>query len=258
MKKSPTYFQGSSGLNILSTVLIFALVGLLAAGFIRLYQSHHEPEVDSNFESLAYSPYFSWLFFSHHTRDLGFFPFTSPIISTSYEVVAPLFTPHSTLIKVTRGDINGSDSFTLQYQGNEEGNIFNCQGTPLTANQQTESYYYINEHQDLVCSTRNPEAALEKAYPVMKNVETMVVRLGEDLDNDGLVNRYITVGTATPAYDKVINMRVSLLLRTNEISESLTPNQYYNLDGEEKGPYPDLYVRKVLTTTVPLKSKTGP
>ncbi|MGE3319037.1 MAG: PilW family protein [Candidatus Berkiella sp.] len=258
MNKSRVFQRGSSGLNLLSTLLLFALIGLLAAGFIRLYEHHHDSQVDSNFESLSYNPYFSWLFFSHHTRDLGFSLFTKPIVNTSYEVVAPLFTPHSALLKVTRGDINGSDSFILQYQGNEQGNIFNCQGTPLTANQQTESYYYINEHQDLVCATRNQEASLEKAYPVMKNVEAMVIRLGEDLDNDGLVNRYIVAGSPAITYDKILNMRVSLLLRTNEISESLTPHQYYNLDGEEKGPYLDLYVRKVLTTTVPLKRKTDP
>lgn len=258
MRKRPTYQQGSSGYHFISTLLLFALIGLLAAGFIRLYQHHHEPLVDSNFESMGYNPYFSWLFFTRNTRELGFYPFPSSIVDTPYEVVAPLFTPRATLLKVTSGDTHGSDSFTLQYQGNEEGNIFNCQGTPLTANQQTESYYYINEHQDLVCATRHQEASLEKAYPVMKNVETMVIRLGEDLDNDGLVNRYIAAGSPALSYDKVINMRVSLLLRTNEISERLTPNQYYNLDGEEKGPYPDLYVRKVLTTTVPIKKRTDP
>lgn len=248
----------TNGFSIVSVLLLLALTGFLMAGFIRLYQNNQQPLVDTNFNALGYSPLFSWVFFNNHTRELGFYPFVSFIGNAPYEAVVPLFTPRSTLLKVTNGNINGSDTFTLQYQGNEQGNVFNCQGTPLTAIQQTESFYYIDENKDLVCATRNQESALEKAYPVMRNVETMVIRLGEDLDNDGLVNRYIPPNSPLMSYDKVINMRVSLLLRTNETSPRLTPNQYYNLDGEEKGPYPDLYVRKVLTTTVPLKKRTEP
>ena len=256
--KQTNELKRTNGFSIVSILMLIALVSMLFAGFLRLYQHSDKPLAESNFNSLSYNPYFSWVFFNSHTNELGFYPFDSPVINKSYDAVAPLFTPRATLIKVTDGNVNGSDTFTLQYQGNEAGNIFNCQGTPLMANQQTESFYYINEQQNLVCATRNQEAALEKAYPVMEDVESMVVRLGEDLDNDGLVNRYVEANTPSLSYEKVVSLRVSLLLRTNQISNRLTPNQYYNLDGEEKGPFTDHYVRKVLTTTVPLKKRTEP
>ena len=246
------------GFSIVSILMLIALASMLFAGFIRLYLQNSKPQAEMNFNSLSYNPYFSWLFFNSHTNELGFYPFDSPVIKKPFEAVAPLFTPHATLVKVTDASVNGSDTFTLQYQGNETGNIFNCQGTPLMANQQTESFYYINEQHNLVCATRNQDAALEKAYPVMRDVESMVIRLGEDLDNDGLVNRYVEANAPSVSYDKIVSLRVSLLLRTNEISTRLTPNQYYNLDGEEKGPFTDYYVRKVLTTTVPIKKRTEP
>ena len=248
----------TNGFSIVSILMLVALASMLFAGFVRLYQHHDKPQAETNFNALSYNPYFSWVFFNSHTNELGFYPFASPVIKKSYDAVAPLFTPRSTLIKVTDTNVNGSDTFTLQYQGNDSGNVFNCQGTPLTANQETESFYYINEQHNLVCATRNQGSALEKAYLVMKNVESMVIRLGEDLDNDGLVNRYVEADSPSLSYDKVVSLRVSLLLRTNEISDRLTPNQYYNLDGEEKGPFTDNYVRKVLTTTVPLKKRTDP
>jgi hypothetical protein len=245
-----------NGFSIVSTLLLIAVASLLFAGYIRLYLNSKESLTEANFNNISYSPYFSWLFFNNHTHELGFYPFDSAVINKPFEGIAPLFAPRSKLIKVTDGNINGSDTFTLQYEGNNAGNVFNCQGTPLMANQQTESFYYINDEHDLVCSTRNQESSLEKAYPVMKNVESMIIRLGEDLDNDGLVNRYVAADGSTVSYDKVVSLRVSLLLRANETSKLLTANQYYNLDGEEKGPYSDSYIRKVLTTTIPLKKRT--
>lgn len=245
------------GYNIVSILLIILLTGLLCAGFIRLYQHRLQDPTESNFNALSYSPFFSSLFFNSHTQALGFYPFAS-VTHKAYDASAPLFAPQSKLIGVNEPQSN-SDSFTLQYQGNDNGNVFNCQGTPLMANQQTESYYYISPQQDLVCVSRGQdESANNIAYPIMKNVESMVIRLGEDLDNDGLVNRYVSPKTPNMTLDKVINIRVNLLLRTNETSDQLPTNQYYNLDGEEKGPYPDLYIRKVLTTTIPLKKTSDP
>ncbi len=241
------------GFSIICCLLLLVLFGLLSAGAVRVYQQKTEYISAKNFNSLTYHPTFAWLFFNAHTQNLGFNPFSTPITPSSIDVMVPLFAPLSTLIKVSAQEINGSDSFALQYHGSDAGNIFNCQGTPLMANQQTESFYYVNEQRDLVCTNPQADSAVaSRTYPLIKNVETMVIRLGEDLDNDGLVNRYIAANARELSYDRVINVRVSLLLRTNETSDIIR-NQIYNLDGEEKGPYPDLYVRKVLTTTIQLK-----
>lgn len=246
-----------NGFSIVSIFALLVLASMLFAGFIRLYQNS-QPSADANFNTIIYNPSFSWIFFNNNAMELGANPFASPIISKPYDTIIPLFAPRSTLIKVSSADVNGSDTFTLQYQGNDEGTALNCQGTPLLANQQTESFYYINENNDLVCASKNHEAKLEKAYPVMKNVESMVIRLGVDQSNDGLVNSYVEASSPELSYDKIVSIRVSLLLRTNQTSENLTSHQYYNLDGEERGPYPDLYIRKVLTTTIPLKKRTDP
>lgn len=247
----------TKGYSLISFLLVLVLTALLCAGFIRLYQNQQQNPTESNFNALSYSPFFSSLFFNTHTQALGFYPFDTAIYKP-YEGSAPLFTPQSKLVRVI-GDQSNSDSFILQYQGNDSGNVFNCQGTPLMANQETESYYYISPQQDLVCSSGRPENTENNiAYPIMKNVESMVIRLGEDVDNDGLVNRYVSPKTPNLTFDKIVNIRVSLLLRTNESYENLPTNQYYNLDGEEKGPYPDLYIRKVLTTTIPLKRNSDP
>lgn len=240
------------GYSIVSLLLTLLLMSMLCAGFIRLYQNRLQPISEANFQALTYSPFFSSLIFNSHTQALGFYPFDS-VSYKPYETIVPLFAPQSRLISVNSIS-NSGDSFVLQYQGNDSGNVFNCQGTPLMANQQTESYYYISPQHDLVCTSNGQESAI--AYPIMKNVESMVIRLGEDLDNDGLVNQYITPKTPNLTFDKVVNIRVSLLLRTDEIAEDLPASQYYNLDGEEKGPFKDFYIRKVLTTTVPLKNKS--
>ncbi len=246
------------GFSITCYLLLLVLIGLITAGSISIYQQKSQHILVKNFKSLTYHPSFAWLFFNSHTNDIGFNPFAKPLNPTPIDVTVPLFAPLSKLVKASKQVINGSDSFALQYQGNNAGNIFNCQGTPLMANQNTESFFYVNEHRDLVCTNRQADNPLpNQAYPLVNNVETMVIRLGEDLDNDGLVNRYVSAGSSDLSYDRVINVRVSLLLRTNETSDVIR-NQTYNLDGEEKGPFPDFYVRKVLTTTIQLKKNNSP
>lgn len=245
------------GFSIISCLLLLILLGLLTAGMVSLYQQRSEPMLVKNFKSLTYHPSFAWIFFNAHTQELGFNPFTAPLTPRAIDVTVPLFAPFSTLVKASLHEINGSDSFALQYQGSDAGNIFNCQGTPLMANQQTESFFYVNEQRDLVCTNRQADNGLvNQTFPLVNNVETMVIRFGEDLDNDGLVNRYIAANSSELSYDRVVNVRVSLLLRTNETSDVIQ-SQTYNLDGEEKGPYPDLYVRKVLTTTIQLKKNNS-
>lgn len=241
------------GFSIFSCLLLLILFTLLIAGSVSLYRQRTQPSHIKNFESLTYHPTFNWIFFNAHTQELGFNPFAKPLVPSPIDVNVPLFAPLSKLIKTSLHGVNGSDAFALQYQGSDIGNIFNCQGTPLMANQQAESFFYVNEQRDLVCTNHLSDNLLASpAYPLVNNVETMVIRFGEDLDNDGLVNRYIAVNSNEISYDRIVNVRVSLLLRTNETSE-IIQNQTYNLDGEERGPFPDLYVRKVLTTTIQLK-----
>lgn len=241
------------GFSIISSLLLLVLFGLFSAGIVSIYQQRSQTTHSKNFKNLTYQPSFAWLFFNSHTQNLGFNPFMKPLNPSPIDVTVPLFAPLSQLVKASIHPINGSDSFALQYHGSDAGNIFNCQGTPLMANQQTESFFYVNEKRDLVCTNRQADNPLANhPYPLVNNVETMVIRLGEDLDNDGLVNRYVAANSNELSYDRVVNVRVSLLLRTNETSDVIH-NQTYNLDGEEKGPYPDLYVRKILTTTIQLK-----
>jgi hypothetical protein len=152
--------------------------------------------------------------------------------------------------------INGNDTLTIQYEGSEAGDRFNCQGIPLTPTQSAQSLFYINTNQELVCSMKGANSSsMDNAYTLINNVDAMVIRLGEDNDEDGLINHYVAANDPNLLFSRVRSVRVSLLLRTDVRRNWLT-EQYYTLDGEEKGPFHDQYVRKVLTTTIPIKKNS--
>tara|TARA_B100000959_G_scaffold101286_1_gene106912 strand:- start:78 stop:1118 length:1041 start_codon:yes stop_codon:yes gene_type:complete len=99
---------------------------------------------------------------------------------------------------------------------------------------------------------------------LVEGVENMQVLYGEDTDadseganGDGTANRYVTIGTADLDVDRIVSVRVSLLMRSlnNNLTSAPSP---YTFNGSTVAPgTSDRYLRKVFTTTVTLRNKAG-
>ena len=90
----------------------------------------------------------------------------------------------------------------------------------------------------------------------------MQVWFGEDTDadsegagGDGTANRYAPPDTSDLDMDRVVSVRISLLARSlnNNLTTELSP--YYFVD--QKIVPTDKRLRKVFTTTITLRNKTG-
>jgi len=85
----------------------------------------------------------------------------------------------------------------------------------------------------------------------VRNVEDMQVLYGEDLDADGLANRYLTA-TEGPNWDDVVAARVSVLVRSTD-NATMQPEIYRDLAGREVLAQ-DKRLRRTFVTTIALRN----
>ncbi len=85
----------------------------------------------------------------------------------------------------------------------------------------------------------------------VQNVEDMQILYGEDLDADGLANRYLTAAEG-PDWANVVVARVSLLVRSTD-NTTLQPEEYQNLFGNTVAAQ-DKRLRRSFVTTIALRN----
>ena len=112
----------------------------------------------------------------------------------------------------------------------------------------------VNPTSDQTCQDHGDE--------LVEGIENMQVWFGEDTDadsegagGDGTANRYVPPDTGDLDMDRVVSVRISLLARSlnNNLTTELSP--YYFVD--QKIIPTDKRLRKVFTTTITLRNKTG-
>ncbi|MGE4659998.1 MAG: PilW family protein [Arenicellales bacterium] len=99
---------------------------------------------------------------------------------------------------------------------------------------------------------------------LLEGIENMQILYGEDTDadtdgasGDGTANRYVAFGTSGLDTDRIVSVRISVLVRS--LNNSLTTEPApYTFNGSTVTPAStDKYLRKVFTTTITLRNKAG-
>ncbi len=169
---------------------------------------------------------------------------------TDYRNIIPF---NAKIISGTNANLNNSDTLTISYPMNKI-NMFNCLAITANINTQVECVIFITENHELACAPlkdKAPQIAL--ADVLVEGVEAMRIRFGEDTDHDGIPNRYVAADYPGLSMDRVVNIKLSLLLRTPEKANLMLDSKYYTLQDVELGPFNDHYVRKVYTTVLPMR-----
>lgn len=89
---------------------------------------------------------------------------------------------------------------------------------------------------------------------LVTGVDNMQILYGEDTDNDGVPNRYVTAD-AVSSWSKVIAIQVSLLMSTLANGVSST-NQKYSYNGTSNITATDRRVRRTFTSTIALRNRS--
>ena len=152
-----------------------------------------------------------------------------------------------------------------QLQGN-----FNCHGSTVDSsniNHQgaklapLQSYaFYLRESNNVPTLYRKLAGEYASgnsinAEALVEGIEGLSVRYGVDSDNDGIANRYMSVGEMTPYSDEwlnIITIKLELLVRS--FSEVAPEAQAYFFAGQRVLP-DDLYVRRSFMKTIKLRNR---
>jgi type IV pilus assembly protein PilW len=145
-----------------------------------------------------------------------------------------------------------ADSFSVRFQGSAtstgnpavtadpDNTVLNCIGTPIPyGNVEVNTFFIQNDSTNsneptLYCKTAAAATACTvgtNCYPLVPGVENMQILYGEDsgkdtLNPDGSVDRWVTASNVS-AWDNVLSVRVSLLLRTaDKLAQDVDPIKY--------------------------------
>ncbi len=150
-----------------------------------------------------------------------------------------------------------TDQITVSYQSNVD-----CLGaaTPVATPRITLNRYQIVG--DVLRCTGNGSVTPQ---PLVDGVENLQVLYGVDGSGDGVANQYVNatsvaagvVAAGTPDWDRVVSVRLALLVSTGQIvSGDNDPRAYALLDAAPAAPAANPgYRRRVFTTTIPVRNQ---
>ncbi|NJN46952.1 MAG: prepilin-type N-terminal cleavage/methylation domain-containing protein [Candidatus Competibacteraceae bacterium] len=97
--------------------------------------------------------------------------------------------------------------------------------------------------------------AVTSTQAIVEGVEDFQVLYGEDTNGNGVANRYVPEGSVSDM-NKVVSVRVCLLLRTEEDNVAVEPSTYVDCQGTNPLPTAtDRRFRRAFTTTISLRNR---
>ena len=147
--------------------------------------------------------------------------------------------PLNNVISATDGAAaTGGDSIALLYEGTRD-----CTYTPAVAGIVTNTYQVVNGN--LECN----------GQAITGGVQEMQIYLGEDTDNNGVANRWMSPGVVGLEMTRVVAVRIHLLVRTDGNAISSGPQAYY-FDSAQQAAVDDGQIRREYSVTVALRNPT--
>ena len=122
-----------------------------------------------------------------------------------------------------------------------------------------ETTFSIQEDPSSGVPTLYREVIGEGAQPLVEGIQNMQILYGEDTDADadGTANRYVAFGASGLDIDRIVSIRISVLVRSINNNLTTEPSPY-TFNGITVTPgSTDKYLRKVFTTTITLRNKAG-
>ncbi len=160
-------------------------------------------------------------------------------------------------------DVNGSDTFTVRYQGSgpPDGTIVDCFGREIRADEMVTNVFSIRDLNGafaLFCDRSIVGIVGVDQLEIVPDVQAMHILYGEDTDSptDAVADRYVARG-GVGNMDNVVSVRIALLFQTaNAGSRNDVDARTYDLNGAAVGPFNDTRVRRPVTWTLNLRNRT--
>lgn len=253
--------EKQDGLTILE-LMISLVIGLIA--LTAILKVFYNGKVIYNFQSN----------FSKMQEDIRFLNENFPkVIRLAGHRAAPqtgAFVTHGSTFLTTpyiageNAQNNASDSVTVAYQGSSDsagiadGKIKDCLNQNVKATSMVTNKFYAADGK-LRCEVNNPDVSPSiKDEILIGGVENMQVIYGEDLDGDGVPNRYLSANSPDLQMSRVVSVKVNILLKSSEPSNLFLDNKQYTLfdlvNYQPGGSAGDRYLRIPVSFTILLRN----
>lgn len=149
---------------------------------------------------------------------------------------------------------SGSDRVTVSFRASATtalaGNLTDCLGNNTSAT--VRNTFFVQNGQ-LVCDA-NSAAGTNDVIAV--GVDSMQILYGIDTSNDGAANSYVNAADLGGTSNRVTSVQIGLLLNSLQpVKETASAESFMVLDTQVNAPS-DRLLRRVFTTTIPLRNRT--
>ncbi len=251
------YAHRNRGSAIIPILMGLIILCILVSGFVSVMLNHSKGfNVANNLKQLQRRGS-SDLFYFSAFRNPDYRIFSNFNKQDTFNNTLELIPYDAKIIAGTSTSVNNSDTITVSYPMNRN-NMFNCLAVQSPAGHKVDSVLFVTPNHELACAQLTDNMPIYTHPDVLiEGVDAMRIRYGEDIDNNGEADRYVAADYAGLMMSRVVNVKISLLIRTPEKAYMMLDAKYYTLQDVELGPYSDHYFRKVYTTTIPIGGLTS-
>lgn len=253
----------TAGFSLIEAMIAIVLSLVLLAGVMQIFLNNKNVyNLGTGFSQLQENGRFTSAYMARTIRFAGYRSTPTSTNFPTMDTVFPTTAPYATGTHNTGQ--NGSDTFTIRYQGsgdgagNPDGTVRDCLNRPIDANTIATNTFSLTANNELQCQAVNANASPATSTQILINgVENMQVLYGEDLNNDNTADRYVNINFPNLNLSKIVSVRLSLLLRSDEPIKPKASTITYNLLGTTYTPTADQYLRQQVTFTVLLRNQVS-
>ena len=242
---------------LISTVLL----GAIYENYLATQRSYRFLEGLSQLQENAR---FSMYMLGSNIRSAGFRANTEVSEQASFPVAgvaAPSVASFGTAGQVVTGSNNdagvaaildGSDTVSVRYQGNNDGTTRDCLGAVVAAGVIAVNTFYVDTANELQCNNGTND------FPLADGVENMQVLYGLDTDGDEAADVYRNAaGIAGDAWLNVVSVRVAMLFTSVNASPGMgSSGRSFTLLDNAPQTFNDTLRRQIFVTTINLRNRT--
>jgi len=96
-----------------------------------------------------------------------------------------------------------SDTVSVRYASGPSPSVADCRGNSVAANDLVTFTFSVSAQRELLCEVHSNRNGTVQREVLLSGIERMHLQFGEDMDNDGAVNRYTTVDAVSNRADVV-------------------------------------------------------
>lgn len=255
-------FRSEKGLSIIETMIALLISTIILAGLLHIFLTSKKLfSLETVYTQMQDNARYAAAHISRSLRLAGYR--TPPKTNTAFSDFSVVFPKSSNYIDGTyQTGAHKSDTLIVRYEGSgdgaghPDGTIRDCLNRPVDANVVATNTFSITDNNELQCQANNPSASpRDQTEILVSGIETMKILYGEDLDLSNSAERYVPENFSGLSTERIVSVRVGLLLVSEDLVEMLHEPKTYYLNGTSYTEPDNRHARQPVIFTTVLRNK---